>query len=852
MSDAGDNALIPEPREDRGAAEGAATGRAGRKAAKAAARKEKRARRNKRRRGGIVGFFGWAFGLACLMVLGGAIVGLFMVWHYEKDLPDYAQLAEYEPAVMTRVYAADGDLIGEFARERRLYTPIDAIPRQVIHAFLSAEDKNFYEHPGVDFVGIARAAVQNVENALEGQRMQGASTITQQVIKNFLLSSERKLERKIKEALLALRFERAFSKDRILELYLNEIYLGAGAYGVTAAALTYYDKPLNELTLEEIAFLAALPKAPSDYHPVRNRERSISRRNWVIERMLENGYVTADDARAAQGRPLEVTLGLGRDSLEATYFVEEIRRSLADRFGSETLYGGGLAVRSTFDARVQDVVGAALRKGLIDYDQAAGWRGPLTNVGTAADARAAIEAADLTVPADLKDWRLAVVRETGRTAARIAVLERDSVSEGAIALETTNWANPVDAEGNRGPAPKSMSDVLTVGDVVYVEAAAKDGAWLLRQVPEVNGAAVAMEPDTGRVIALQGGFSFGVSEFNRATQAARQPGSSFKPFVYAAALDNGYTPSSIIVDAPVVIDQGEELGAWKPSNYGNRFYGPSTLRLGVEKSRNLMTVRLAQAVGMDKVVDYARRFDIDRKMEPVLSMALGAGETTVMRMTAAYAALANGGKKVEPTLIDRIQDRYGDTVWRHAPFVCEGCDGSAPPKLADRRERILDARTAYQMVSILEGVVQRGTATSLKRLGRPVAGKTGTTNEAKDAWFVGFTPELAIGVYVGFDEPRSLGKNASGGAIAAPIFGDAMAGAMEGVPPSDFAVPPGVDLITVDARTGQVAKRGGKGTIVEAFKEGEKPGDGISLENYMTERVGGSDVLLTTGSGGLY
>lgn len=784
--------------------------------------------------------FATLFAGLVVLGLGGMLAAFYMLWRLSNDLPSYDHLANYEPPVMTRVHAGDGSLIAEYARERRMFVPIEAIPDHVIQAFLAAEDKNFYTHSGVDMRGVLRAVVDNVWNVINDRRLVGASTITQQVAKNFFLTSDVTVERKVREALLALKLERAFTKDQILELYLNEIYLGLGSYGVAAAALNYFDKSLSELTLADAAYLAALPKAPSNYHPFRQRERAIARRNWVIGRMLANGYISTFQASAARGEDLVVTpRRFGAQLVEANYFVEQVRRDLYDRYGEDGLYEGGLSVRTTLNTDLQAKARTALRDGLVEYDQRHGWRGPVTRLEAQTTWTEALS--EISLPDDLAPWTLAVVIGLSGSEARIGIRPRrevsgefvDEVVTSTIPLDELKWARRYVDDRSVGPEIERPAEALAIGDVIYVEPVQDEAGevrhYALRQLPEVNGAIVALDPHTGRVLALQGGFSYELSEFNRVIQAERQPGSAFKPFVYAAALDRGFTPSSLVLDAPFVMDQGPGLALWKPENYGHRFYGPSTLRLGIEKSRNVMTVRLAQNIGMGNVRDYARRFNINDNMPPVLSMALGAGETTLLRITTAYAMLVNGGHEVRPTLIDRIQDRRGGTVYRHDRRPCDACaiteweGGQEEPRLPDLRERVVNAQTAYQIVSMLEGVVERGTARSVAAVGRPVAGKTGTTNDERDAWFVGFTPDLAIGVFVGFDEPRPMGRGETGGKVAAPIFRDFVAAALGDTPAVPFRIPAGINLVRVNAKTGQLAGVGDDDVILEAFKEGTEP-----------------------------
>jgi penicillin-binding protein 1A len=762
-----------------------------------------------------------------------------MLWHYSKSLPDYSQLQDYEPAVMTRVHASDGSLLAEYARERRLYLPIQAVPKLVTNAFVAAEDKNFYEHGGIDFSGIARAAVLYVQQYGSGRRPQGASTITQQVAKNFLLTNEVSFARKIKEALLSMKIERTFSKEKILELYLNEIYLGMGAYGVAAASLLYFDKSVHELSIAEVAYLAALPKAPNNYHPFRQRERALERRNYVIERMAEDGYISAQDAAKAKKEPLKVTTRpTGARIFAAEYFAEEVRRYINDNYTEKKLYEGGLSVRTTLDPKLQVLARKVLVDGFVNFDEQQGYRGAISKLDMSGEW--GVKLADVKALSDVTPWRLAVVLETGDQTARVGfqparepggAVSRERET-GTVMLEGVKWAKAV-AGPLKGKAPTKVSQVLELGDVVYVEPlAGKDGQFRLRQIPEVSGALVAMDPQTGRVLAMVGGFSYDQSQFNRATQALRQPGSSFKPIVYAAALDNGYTPSTVVMDAPLEIDTGS--GIWSPENYSKKFYGPSTLRFGIEQSRNVMTVRLAQDVGMPLIGEYAKRFGIYDNLPPYLSFALGAGETTLLRMVGAYAMFDNGGRKIQPTLIDRIQDRYGHNIYKHDGRECRGCDADKwasqnEPTLIDKRDRVLDPMTAYQITSMMEGVVQRGTATVVREVGKPIAGKTGTTNDEKDAWFIGFSPDIVVGVYLGYDKPRHLGHGATGGLLAAPIVRDFLKVALVDKPAVPFRVPAGIKLIRIDPKTGMRAGPSDQRVILEAFKPGTAPPDNYSV-----------------------
>lgn len=797
----------------------------------------------------LVRFLGFLFAAGTVVFLVGVAAAAGLIWHYSKDLPDYSQLQDYEPPVMTRVHAADGALLGEYSKERRLYLPIQAVPKLVINAFLAAEDKNFYEHGGLDYSGMARAMVLYAQNLGSNRRPQGASTITQQVAKNFLLTNEVSFTRKIKEALLAMRIERTYSKDKILELYLNEIYLGLGAYGIAAASLVYFDKSVNELTVSEAAYLAALPKAPSSLHPIKNRDRAIERRNYVVDRLLENGWIKQADADKARKETLSVT---GRNSsghiFAGEYFAEEVRRDILERYGEKKLYEGGLSVRTTLDPKLQVMARKTMTNGLINFDEVRGWRGATNKIDISGDW--GVKLAEVKALSDIAPWKLAVVLDVSDQSARIgfqpgrelggAVLKDRQT--GILTLDGVRWAKPA-AGPTKGKTPTAVSQVLAAGDVIYVDpltnkdGSVVEGQFRLRQYPEVSGAMVAMDPLTGRVLAMVGGFSFDQSQFNRATQAYRQPGSSFKPLVYSAAMDNGYTPSTVVVDAPIEIDQGQGAGVWRPENYSTgKYYGPVTLRNALMRSLNTVTVRLAQDVGMPLIGEYAKQFGVYDELPNYLSYALGAGETTVMRMVTAYSMFANGGRRVKSTLIDRIQDRYGHTIFKHDQRECRGCDApegwknQAEPQLVDRREQVLDAMTAYQITSMMEGVVQGGTATVLREVGKPIAGKTGTTNDEKDAWFIGFSPDVVVGIYVGYDKPRNLGNKATGGALAAPIAKDFMKLALADKPAVPFRVPAGIKLIRVDAKSGMRAGPGDGGrTILEAFKPGTAPPDNYSV-----------------------
>jgi len=815
----------------------------------------------------MIRLLGYFFGVACVLFLGVAAVVAVYLATVTKDLPDYAVLSSYEPPVTTRVHAGNGALMAEYAKERRLFLPIQAVPDRVKAAFLSAEDKNFYQHPGIDVTGFARAVVAY----LTGGPTQGGSTITQQVAKNFLLSSEQTMERKAKEAILSFRIEQAYSKDKILELYLNEIFFGLNSYGIASASLTYFNKSVNELTIADAAYLASLPKGPANYHPFRHPEAAVTRRNWVIDRMVENGYVSQSDGAEAKKQPLGVTGRSSGPSLFASgYFAEAVRRQLIEQYGEKMLYEGGLSVRTSFDPQLQVFARKALQDGLINYDERRGFHGPIKQIDTTTDWGKAL--ADIPALADISEWQLAVVLAVSDESVDIGLQPQKETGgkisaereRGVIEAKNMQWAYR-SAAGRK--TAKSPQGVLSVGDVVYVErlGAESSNSYRLRQPPKVEGGLVAMDPKTGRVLAMVGGFSYAQSEFNRATQAMRQPGSSFKPFVYAAAMDNGYTPASVVSDDPLSIQTGNGQ-VWAPDNYEGEGGGANTLRFAIEHSRNRMTVRLANDLGMNVVAEYAERFGIYDRMMPVLAMSLGSGETTVLRMVSAYSVIANGGKQIKPTLIDRIQDRYGRTIFKHEERVCEGCNASDwhnqdEPNVVDNRETVLDPMTSYQITSMLQGVVQRGTAAGKVKLGdRDVAGKTGTTNDEKDAWFVGFTPDLVAGLYIGFDSPSTLGRGGTGGSLSAPVFNAFMQDAVKDMPASKFVIPAGMNLIPIDRKTGMAAAQGDPNTIIEAFKPGTGPADSLSVIG-MDSTMAPEEILRTSpqanqavqsGAGGLY
>lgn len=786
----------------------------------------------------ILSFFGAIFSL---VTLGAAVIALSIgaiFWVYGRDLPSHESLASYQPKTISRIYSAEGRIIDEFAVERRLFAPANEIPDLVKHAFISAEDKNFYTHAGYDTRGIAAAMVEAVRS--RGQNVRGASTITQQVMKNFLLSGDRQIERKIKEIILASRLEESMPKEKILELYMNEIFLGQNSYGVAAASQTYFNKALSDLAPHEAAFLASLPKAPSDFHPVRRKERLTERRDFVLQEMMENGYISEAAYRTEVAQPLRSVQNGDFESFRKErpprdYFTDEIRRQLSRDFGEGEFFTGGFTVRATIDPDMQVNAAHALQRQLESYDRGLGkWRGTGESIDPAklsseADWRAAL--ADVRVPRDVTleaPWHPAVVLEVGDQQMRLGIedVEETAAEPFVVPRKDISWIKG-DFAAN-----------FDVGDVVLVRRMVDGGQfirWTLRQIPEVQGGFMAMDVNTGRVIAMQGGFSYQNSVFNRATQARRQPGSSFKPFVYASALDSGYTPATIIIDAPIEINTPQ--GIWRPQNASHQYYGPTPLRTGIERSRNLMTIRLAQEVGMSTVAAYAERFGVYDNMGEFLANALGSEETTLFKMVSAYAMFANGGERVEPTLVDRVQDRYGKTIYRHDQRACTDCtDPTIPrsrgPRIVSDRARVMNAITAYQLTSMLQGVVERGTASRAVNLPVPTGGKTGTTNDSKDVWFIGFTSTVVAGCYIGYDDPRPLGRGASGGGFCGPVFQSFMQEAIKKYGGGKFKVPPGGVFINIDRFTGARLSDGASGSnvVAEYFREGEEPLFGVSFD----------------------
>jgi len=779
---------------------------------------------------------------------------LFIVWHFVLDLPDHEQLINYEPPMVTRVYASNGRLISEYAAEQRSYVPLESVPKIVINSFLVAEDKNFYNHIGIDFTSILRAVKRNINNI--GGRPEGASTITQQVAKNFFLSREISYKRKIKEILLALRIEQILDKNRILELYLNQIYLGFRSYGVAAASLNYFNKSLNELNISEAAFLAALPKAPNNYHPIRKKKAALARRNWVIKRLRQERIITEQKALIATNTELITIERPELKPVEAQYFLEDVRKKLIDKYGENKLYKGGLTVKTSLDPRLQKIADNTLKYGLINYDRRHGWRGPLANVDVI-DTNLKKDLSNIPIPEAFPNWKASVIVHIDNLGVNIFF---DDNSYGRINLKDLKWARQWRRNQYLGPPIKYPQDVLAIGDIVYVEEKNEKEDFVeygllplynLRQFPDVNGALVALDPHTGRIFAISGGISFNRSEFNRATQAYRQPGSAFKPFVYLTALEKGFAPNSKILDAPFVIDQGADLGKWSPTNYTNKFYGLSTMRLGLEKSRNLMTIRLAQMVGIESIVGTAKRLNIVEDIDPVLSMALGAGETTLEKLTVAYATLVNGGKKISPSLIDRVQNRNGETIEKHDNRLCINCkikelDISLEPKIVNSQEQIIEPVHAYQVVSMLEGAILRGTGKKVSVIKKPLAGKTGTTNESNDTWFIGFSPDLVVGVYVGFDTPKSLGVRETGASVASPIFRDFMYLALENEKGTPFRIPSTARLVKINLETGNLAKKKDKNVILEAFAQNSQ------IKDYNNQKSFDKFKKDIQGLGGLY
>jgi penicillin-binding protein 1A len=733
------------------------------------------------------------------------IIGI--LWVYSNKLPDYKFLKMYKPAVSSKLYSGGGELVSDFSSEKRIFVPHDSIPKIVINSFLSAEDKNFFYHPGVDAKGIVRATINNVSNIIYSKRLEGASTITQQVAKNFLLTNEVSINRKIKEAILAFRIERALSKERILELYLNQIYLGEGSYGIASASLEYFDKPISKLNYAEASLLAALPKAPSRYNPFKNADLAKHRRNLVIKNLLENSYINEEKYSELINSEIKLRKRKKKYLEDARYYVEDVRKYLVEKYGFNKIYKQGFTIKTPINLELQSIATQSLREGLEEYDKRKGWRGPILNKKITDKWNKNLKKYKLEKTIG---WDLAIVKKINKFSVEI---ETEKKNQGIIKYDDASWTK------------KELDKIFKIGDVVYVKNI-KDNLYSLKQIPKANGGIVILNPYTGRVLAMSGGFSFKLSEFNRATQAFRQPGSAFKPFVYALALENKFTPSTLVLDAPVVLDQGEDLKMWKPENYGKKFYGPSTIRTGLEKSRNLMTVRIAQEIGIDKIANFAKSLKIYDNPEELLSISLGSAETTLLKLTSAYSSFVNGGKLVEPIFLDRVQDSEGNTIFNSEKRFCKKCKeisylGKDVPKIEDNFIQIFSEETAYQITSMLEGAIQRGTGRKLKDLNLDLAGKTGTTNENTDAWFVGFTSNLVIGVYVGHDEPKTLGKYETGAKTALPIFKSFIKKSVKRSEARPFKVAKNIKFLVIDQKTGRKADFGSKTTIIEAFKKSD-------------------------------
>jgi|TARA_B100000929_G_scaffold205536_1_gene163722 penicillin-binding protein 1A len=740
-----------------------------------------------------------------------------ILWYYSNDLPDYKFLKNYKPPISSKLYSNDGQLLSEFSSEKRIFVPYNSIPVLVVNSFLSAEDKNFFKHPGVDAKGILRATVNNISNLFSSKRLEGASTITQQVAKNFLLSNEVSIDRKIKEAILAFRIERALTKERILELYLNQIYLGEGSYGIASASLQYFDKSISELDYTEAALLAALPKAPSRYNPYKNIELAKFRRNLVLKNLYDNNYLNKEEFKKSSEENIKLKKRKSVYLENSNYYVEDIRKLIVDQYGFDKVYKQGFTINTPLNLNLQEKATQSLRQGLIEFDKKKGWRGSLLNRKYTSDW--SINLKDYKLEESI-GWKLSIIKKISRFSVEIETIDGTG---GTIEFSSIDWTK------------KKFENLFDVGDVVYVEKI-KDKKFNLRQLPKVNGAIVVMDPYTGRILALSGGFSFKNSEFNRATQALRQPGSAFKPFVYALALENGYTPATLILDAPIVFDQGEDLKLWKPENYGKKFYGPLTLRTAVEKSRNLMTVRIAQNLGIKKIAEFATELNIYEDPEELLSLSLGSSETTLLKLTTAYCSFVNGGKLINPKFIDRIQDSEGNTIFNSENRECDGCDqisylSKKIPKIKNNFKQIISKETAYQMTSILEGAVKRGTAKGLKDLNLDLGGKTGTTNKNTDTWFVGFSSNYVIGVYVGYDEPSSLGRHETGSRTAMPIFKNFVKNAVKKNNARPFKTPQGIKMLVVNSKTGKRASYNDESIIIEAFKEKDLVNNKIQYGN---------------------
>ena len=764
----------------------------------------------------------------CSGILIMAISVIAILWAFSNELPDYKFLKSYKPPVSSKVYSGEGELVIDFSKEKRIFVPYNLIPPKVINSFLSAEDKNFFSHPGVDAKGVLRAILNNISNLIHSKRLEGASTITQQVAKNFLLSNEISLNRKVKEAILAFRIERALSKKRILELYLNQIYLGQGAYGIASASLEYFDKSISELNYGEAALLAALPKAPSKYNPYKNIELAKFRRNLVLKNLFDNKYLNNQDYNKLIEQKVKLKKRKQILLEDARYYVEDIRKSVVNQFGFDRVYKQGFNIKTPINLELQNIATSSLRKGLESYDRRKGWRGALTNKKNSKNWKKNLDKFKLEKSIG---WDIAIVKKINKFS---TIIETEKNFTGTINYESISWSK------------KEFNDLFNIGDIIYVKKI-QDNEYDLKQLPKANGGIVVMDPFTGRVYALSGGFSFKKSEFNRATQALRQPGSAFKPFIYALALENNFSPTTLILDAPLVLEQGIDLKMWKPENYGKKFYGPSTLRMGLEKSRNLMTVRIAQELGIKKIVNFSKQLGIYDNPEELLSISLGSAETTLLKLTSAYCVFVNGGKKIKPILIDRIQDSEGKTFFNTETRTCKNCNqvsytSKTIPKISDNFDQILSPQSAYQIISMLEGAVQRGTSKGLRNLNLDIAGKTGTTNKNNDTWFIGFTSKLVIGVYIGMDEPESLGRYETGAKTAMPVFKNFVKKAIKKKDAKPFKVAPNITMIVVEPFTGKKASFGSKETIIEVFKK-EKMNNEINSFGNIKDRLRKDNIL---------
>ena len=753
------------------------------------------------------------------------IIGI--LWNFSNKIPDYKFLTSYKPPVSSKVYSGNGDLVSDFSKEKRIFVPYSSIPQNVINAFLSAEDKNFFSHPGVDAKGVLRAVINNINNIMTSKRLEGASTITQQVAKNFLLTNEVSINRKIKEAILAFRIERALSKERILELYLNQIYLGSGAYGVAAASLEYFDKSIKELNYIEAAMLAALPKAPSKYNPYRNTELAKFRRDLVLKNLFENNFINFNEYKDFKSQKIELNKPKKVFLEDAQYYIEDVRKKVIETLSYEKVYKQGFNINTPINLKLQKIATESLREGLVDYDRRKGWRGPINNKNLNNKWSENLDEYEIEKSIN---WKIAIVKKINKFSAEIETRDK---KKGIINYKDITWTK------------KEFDNLFKIGDIIYVKQISNKN-FSLQQIPKINGGIVVMDPFTGRVMAISGGFSFKSSEFNRASQALRQPGSAFKPFVYALALENNYTPSSLVLDAPLVLDQGSDLKMWKPENYGKKFYGPSTLRVGLEKSRNLMTVRIAQKIGVKNLTKFSKDLGIYDNPEELLSISLGSAETTLLKLTSAYSAFVNGGRLVSPILIDRIQDSEGNTILNNEKRKCSNClkisfTGSEYPNIKNPYKQVFSPQTAYQVTSLLEGVIKRGTGKKLRDLNLNLAGKTGTTNENTDTWFIGFTSNLVIGVYVGMDNPQPLGKFETGSKTALPIFKKFVKEAVKKSDARPFKVSKGITMMVIDPLTGQKAKFSSTKTILEAYKSKNVVEGKILYSN--NDRLGANNIL---------